>query len=119
MKIEKLRKKDYGKVIGYAIKGMHFDWYMSNKTILNAYGKYFLYLSLNRATQVIAAYDGDELAGVLLADIDGKKPVQYSFAKNLYVKTFNIFQKLVAGKAVGGYEQANEKMLANLKRELK
>lgn len=46
MKIEKLRKKDYGKVIGYAIKGMHFDWYMSNKTILNAYGKYFLYLLL-------------------------------------------------------------------------
>ena len=71
-------------MIGYAITGMHLDWYMSSKIILNAYGKYFLYMELNRATQIIAAYEGDELAGVLLAEIKGEKPVQYSFFKNVF-----------------------------------
>ena len=84
MTIETLRKKDYSKVIEYAITGMHFDWYMSSKTILKAYGKYFLYLELNRATQIIAAYEGDELSGVLLAEIKGEKPVEYSFFRNVY-----------------------------------
>ena len=29
-----------------------------------------MYMELNRATQIIAAYEGDELAGVLLAEMD-------------------------------------------------
>ncbi len=51
---------------------MHFDWYTKNKLLLNLYGRYFWYLELNRATQIIALYADDELAGVLLADIKGK-----------------------------------------------
>ncbi len=119
MNIETLRKKDYSKVIGYAITGMHLDWYMSSKIILNAYGKYFLYMELNRATQIIAAYEGDELAGVLLAEIKGEKPVQYSFFKNVYVKVFNVLQHLVAGGAVGAYDEANKKMLNDYRSKVK
>ena len=51
---------------------MHFDWYTKNKLLLNLYGRYFWYLELNRATQIIALYADDESAGVLLADIKGK-----------------------------------------------
>ena len=41
MEIRTLAKKDYKKAIQFAIKGMHFDWYMGNRTILQLYGQYF------------------------------------------------------------------------------
>ncbi len=118
MTIEMLRKKDYSKVIDYAITGMHLDWYMSSKLILKAYGRYFLYMELNRATQIIAAYEGNELAGVLLAEIKGEKPVQYSFFRNVYVKIFDALQHLFAGGAVGAYDEANKQMLADYKKRM-
>lgn len=118
MQIETLRKKDYKKVIHYAITGMHFDWYMKSKTALNAYGKYFLYSSLNRATQNIALYDGDTLAGVLLAEFGGEQPIQYSLGRKLYVKAFERLQKLLVGGA-GEYDKANKKMLQRLRRRFK
>lgn len=111
MKFRTLKKKDYKKVINYAIEGMHFDWYMTNKFALKAYGRYFLYEALNRATQVIAAYEGKELAGVLIAEIDGQNPVQKSFLKGLYVNIFEAFQKLVAKDSAGVYGKVNKKML--------
>lgn len=58
MEIKSLSKKDYGKIIDFAIRGMHLDWYIKNKTILRLYGRYFLYLELNKATQIFAAYEG-------------------------------------------------------------
>ena len=48
MTIKMLRKQDYSKVIDFAITGMHFDWYMSSKFILEAYGRYFLYMELRQ-----------------------------------------------------------------------
>ena len=35
MEIKSLSKKDYGKIIDFAIRGMHLDWYIKNKTILS------------------------------------------------------------------------------------
>ena len=67
LQITELRKKDMRKAIQFAIKGMHFDWYMDSKLELNLYGRYFWYLESNKATQMIALYDDDRLAGVLLA----------------------------------------------------
>ena len=119
MTIEVLRKKDYAKVIEYAISGMHLDWYMKRKIVLKAYGRYFLYMELNRATKIIAAYEGDKLAGVLLAEIKGEKPVQYSFFRNIYVKVFDALQHLFAGRAVVAYDEANKKMLADYKSKVK
>ena len=69
MQIKELRKRDWKKVIEYAIKGMHFDEYLKNSFLLKAYGRYFWYLEYTNATQVIAAYEGDELLGVLVADM--------------------------------------------------
>ena len=35
LEIRKLRKKDAKKAIEFAIVGMHFNWYMDNKLLLN------------------------------------------------------------------------------------
>ena len=61
LEIRELDKRDHKKAVQFAVKGMHFDWYMDSKLLLNLYGRYFWYLSLARATQVIAAYAGDML----------------------------------------------------------
>lgn len=66
--------------------------YLDNKTELNLYGKYFWYLELTNATQVISAYIGDELAGVLVADMKGEEKMYKSFRyilnKNNYSNLF-------------------------------
>lgn len=67
-----IKKADYKKAIQFAIEGMHFNWYLDNKLLQNLYGRYFLYLEMSRATQAIAAYKGDELAGVLLCEMKGE-----------------------------------------------
>lgn len=55
IEIRDIKRRDYKKAIQFAIKGMHFDWYLNNKFALNAYGRYFWYLEINRATQIFAA----------------------------------------------------------------
>lgn len=115
LKIKKLDKKDYNKVIQYAIKGMHFNMYLDNKLELNLYGRYFWYLELLNATQVISAYIGDELAGVLVAEIKGENKVYKSFWKRLYVNIFEWIQKTFFKDSVGEYDQANKEMLETYK----
>lgn len=41
LEIRKLVKKDHKRAIQFAIEGMHFDWYVENKFLLNLYGRYF------------------------------------------------------------------------------
>ena len=86
IQITNIKKKDYKKAIQFAKTGMHFDLYLDNKFLLYLYGNYFWYDELNRATQVIAAYVGEELAGVLLADIKGEKKSYRSFGKTMYIQ---------------------------------
>lgn len=108
--LRELRRKDYNKAIQFAITGMHFDWYLDSSFVLNLYGRYFWYLEMTRATQVIAAYKGDELAGVLLAEIKGEKKQHRSFWKFLYVKLFDFIQKTFFQSNVGTYDTANKEM---------
>ena len=86
IEIKDIRKKDHKKAIQFAIKGMHFDWYLDNKFLLNAYGRYFWYLEINRATQILAAYADGEFAGVLLAEIKAKKRNTRVFCKKATLK---------------------------------
>ena len=67
MELKELRKADERQAIHFAAVGMHFDWYLSSPLLLNLYSRYFWYLEYNRATQIIVAYEGDTLAGFLLA----------------------------------------------------
>lgn len=110
MKIKELQKKDWGKVIQFAIKGMHFDEYLKSKFLLKAYGRYFWYLEYTNATQVIAAYEGDELLGVLVADMKGEPKPNKSFWKGVYIKFVDIIQKLFFGGGVMSYNEANKAM---------
>ena len=95
---------------------MHFNMYLDNEKELNLYGKYFWYLELTNATQVVSAYIEDELAGVLLADIKGEEKVCKSFRKSLYVKIFEWIQKTFFKDSAGIYDNVNKEMLENYKK---
>lgn len=110
LEIRNLRKEDYKKAIHFAITGMHFNWYMESRFLLNLYGRYFWYLEMTRATQVIAAYADDELAGVLLAEINGENRKYRSFWKSFYAKAFDILQNIFARGGVDVYDEANREM---------
>lgn len=107
LEIRELKKRDINKAIQFAIVGMHFEWYMDSRLILKLYGRYFWYLETNRATQIIAVYDGEILAGVLLAELKGEKPCQRSFWKSVYVKVFDFLQQKLFPGGVGAYDETN------------
>lgn len=119
LELKELAEKDYKKVIQYAIKGMHFNMYIDNKTILKLYGKYFWYLELLNATQVLAVYYGDELAGVLIADIYGEPKYHKSFSKSIYVKFVEFIQKHFFKESVGIYDETNNRLLKEYKKNNK
>lgn len=115
IEIKPLRKKDHKKAIQYAITGMHFNFYLDNKFALNLYGRYFWYLEITNATQIIAAYQGDELVGVLLAEMKNEEKAYHSFWRSLYVKLFNWIQEHILKDSAGIYELTNQAMLAHYK----
>lgn len=110
IEIKKLRKKDHKKAIKAAIQGMHFNWYFDNDFLLNLYGYYFWYSELTRATQIIAAYVGNEFAGVLLAEIKGETKQYHSFWKSLYIKIFDFVQCTFYKSSAGIYHTTNKEM---------
>lgn len=116
IKIQDIQRKDYKKAIQYAIKGMNFKAYIDNDFLLNLYGRYFWYLELCNATQVIAAYQGNELVGVLLADITGEEKKHGRLWNKIYVNIFNFLQNTFYNREVSHYDNANKKMLANYKK---
>lgn len=111
IQIKDIRKKDYKKAIQFAIKGMHFDWYLNNRFLLNAYGRYFWYLEINRATQIFAAYADDKFAGVLLAEIKGEPRKQQSFLQKIYVRFVDLILKYFFKGGAGIYEDTTEEQL--------
>lgn len=110
LELRELEKKDYKKAIQFAIKGMHFDWYMDSELLLNLYGRYFWYLEMTKATQVIAAYDGERFLGVLLAEIKGEEKRYRSVFQSAYVKFFKMLQNIFVKGGVGSYDNANQEM---------
>ena len=103
--IKAIEKKDYKKAIRFAIEGMHFDWYLDSRLLLQAYGRYFWYLEMNRATQILAAYIDGTFAGVLLAEIEGEEKRHRAWTEQLYVGIVNIIQKICFKKGAGLYEE--------------
>lgn len=111
IEIRELDRKDFGKVIDFAIKGMNFNRYVEGKTELRLYGRYFLYLELKRASQVHAAYMGDRLVGVLLADMRNEPKRYKSFWRNLYVKIVDAVMAIAYKNGTAPYDSANAAML--------
>lgn len=112
-----VRKEDFKKAFHFAIVGMHFDRYLKNDILLNLYGRYFWYMELERASQVIAAYHGDELLGVLLADMKGEPKAYRSFGQSLYVRVVDFLHNTFVKDGVGPYDTANEEMLKKYSEE--
>lgn len=108
--IKELECKDYSKVIDFAINGMHFNRYVDNKLALRLYGRYFLYLELERATQVLAAYTGDRIAGILMADIKNEPKLHSTFWRSFYVKMFKEVMSLAVKGGPDTYDVANKAM---------
>lgn len=102
--IKELEKKDYRAAIDFAIQGMHFDWYLDNKTALFLYGTYFWYLEMNRATQILAAYVDGQFAGVLLAEIYSEEKKHRVWWQRLYVGFVDTVQKLFFQGGAGLYD---------------
>lgn len=113
IEIKDIRKKDYKKAIQFAVKGMHFDWYLNNKFLLNAYGRYFWYLEINRATQILAAYADGEFVGVLLAEMKGEEKKQQSILQKIYVKFVDVILKSFFKGGAGLYEETTKEQLAH------
>jgi len=110
LKIKQLERKDFGKVVDFAIKVMNFNRYVDNPIALLFYGRYFLYLELERTSQVISAYMEDQLVGILMADIKNE-PKQYSsFWRKLYVKLFKVIMAVVVRGGADTYDEANKDM---------
>lgn len=113
IEVKGLKGKDFNKVIDFAIKGMHFDRYVDNELALRLYGRYFLYLELERATQVLAAYMGDRLVGIIMADIKNEPKLYSSFWRKLYVKMVKVVLKAMVKSDPDIYDTANKTMFDN------
>lgn len=119
IEIKDIEKKDYGKAIRFAIKGMHFDWYLNSAFLLRAYGRYFWYLEMNRATHIFAAYAEGKFVGVLLAEMYGEKRKHQVWYEKLYVKCADVLQKRFSKDGAGLYEKTSEQQLAHYKQNPK
>ena len=119
IEIKELRKQDHKKAIKWAIKWMNLNRYLDEGILLDLYGRYFWNLELLKATQVISAYYNNEFVGILLARMKDEKPTYKSFLKNIYVKVFDVLQKVFAGKGVDSYDDANKEMLAEYSSKVK
>lgn len=108
MKIKAFQRKDTRKAIQFAITGMHLGVYVKNKFLLKLYGRYFWYQQINRATQILAAYEGDTLVGVLLAEINGEPKKEYSCLRAIYVKWIDFVQRVFFRESAGLYDDVNK-----------
>lgn len=107
---KQLHSKDFRNAIDFAIRGMNFSRYVDSPLALRLYGRYFLYLELERASQVIAAYVEDQLVGILMADMKNEPKQHHSFWRTLYVKMFKSIMGFIVKDEADIYEEANKAM---------
>lgn len=117
LEIRPLRRSDHPQAIRFAAAGMDFGRYSDNKLLLFLYGRYFWNLELTRATRVLAAYDGDHLAGVLLAAVEGEPLACPSPLGRLYVQALDFLQGFLVRGGADVYTNANREMLARYQQD--
>ncbi len=107
-----LRREDYRRAIEFACVGMQFDKYVDDERACRLYGRLFLYEELLGASQVIAAYDGDRLEGLLLANMRGESKACSSWA----MRRFAAAGKRLVEAAETPYRLSCAKMLVELEK---
>lgn len=85
MEIKELKKADYNKIISFTIKGMNLDKLSHSQSALRYYSKYYLFYELNRATDIICAYEGDDIIGILTANVKGQPKAHSSLYEKFFV----------------------------------
>ena len=110
MQIQKLRVRDQKKAIAFAIEGMHFNKFTKNEFLLRLYGRYYWYLAYTDATDVLAAYEGETLLGVLTVHMHSEKRPHRTALRLLFIKFAEWVQKLAFGKGAEPYSRANLQM---------
>jgi ribosomal protein S18 acetylase RimI-like enzyme len=113
VEIRALERKDFNKVIDFAIKGMHFHRYVDSEFTLRLYGRYFLYSELEHATQVLAAYIGDRLVGILMADMKNEPKSNGSFWRKIFVRMVQVVMAAIFKGGPDIYDSANKAMFEN------
>lgn len=112
--ISVLKKSDYRTAMGFAEKGMHFNWYLDSRVGLSLYSYYFWCKGLTEATDLYGAYLDGKLAGVLMSDM-GSKRIYSSPVRRFYVKFFEFCQHVFFG-GFDSYGEANAEMLTDFKK---
>lgn len=97
IKIQELRRRDYKKARQFAVQGMHLYWYVSDRTSLNLYARYFWDTELSNATRAYGAYVDGKFVGVLLADMKGESKRYRSIWRSAYIRFFDWLQRRAAG----------------------
>ena len=106
--IKDLDPKDYDTARQFAIEGMNLSRYTDHAYELYFYSKYFLYMELLKATQILAAYDGGKLVGVLIAEMKNEKQKVSSFWMKVFVKSMEFIINLYENSQT--YVRANKEM---------
>ncbi len=111
MELKALRKKDFKKAIAFCRIGMNVDRYTDKPLEIALYSRYFWYMELLRATQMIGAYADGKIVGVLLADMEGEEKVYPSLSARLFIKTAEWLMGLLFRGGANVYEETNRAML--------
>lgn len=117
--MKQLAGKDYRKIINFAIEGMNFNSYFKRSFAVHLFGRYFFYKELERSTQVIAAYMGDQVVGVVMVAMKDEAKLPSSLWRRFYVNTYRKAMKLLAKNEGSIYDQTNEEMLASFRQQAK
>ena len=115
IELRNISKKDFKKAIEFCRTGMNVDYYTDKPFEIYLYSKYFWYMELLRATQIIGAYINGEMVGVLLADMNGEKKAYKSISANIFIKTAELLMGLIFKGGANVYSETNDKMLAEFK----
>ncbi|MEE1296904.1 MAG: hypothetical protein UHD09_08795 [Bifidobacterium sp.] len=115
IEIRNIEPRDFPRAVEFAMVGMHFDWYVRNRTLRTIYTWHFWYDELSKATQILGAYDGDRFLGVLLARIDGERTHRLKWGPRAFTRVMDWL--LDFGEVEGEYDRANREMLAAYRRD--
>ncbi|WP_051920754.1 GNAT family N-acetyltransferase [Bifidobacterium cuniculi] len=113
--IRTVARRDYAKAVSFAMEGMHFDALIPIEPLRRAYAWWFWYDELRKATQVIAAYDGDRLLGVLLARMRAGVARPLPLGARLAWRAMDVVVTL--GNFEADYVRANRAMRADYLRD--
>jgi ribosomal protein S18 acetylase RimI-like enzyme len=108
--IKDLNEKDYDIARQFAIEGMNLNRYCKYAHELYFYSRYYFYMELLKATQVLAAYEDDKLLGILLAQMKNESKKVNSFWLKTFVNSMNfVTNTFYKGESL--YNNTNKEML--------